>query len=256
MCHLQPLIVTAHLEQGIIMDQFYGLSMDGLLVSQTRKAWASHLGLERAGGAELDGGLSVEDPVDWSLPLAACVPADEPESWHWLSSTATALGAEGEPLSDVPPGTHRLSVRLDARRAHQIAVKVPATAGGASGRFRPRITPVLNLPARAVRWTAVGCAEEVEGLLGSLTSIGGRRGAGEGAVMRWEVVTATPDVSAWHFGHTGMFGTENQRPLPLSCARILGLDNTRTCVAGIRPPVLHPSRQRRLSMPTSGAAPS
>lgn len=250
-CHLEPLVVTAHLQQGLVIDQFYGLSLDGLLVSQTRRAWAHYLGLERDSGADLDGGLSIENPVDWSLPLAVCVPEDEPNSWHWLCSTASALGPEGELIPDITPGTHRLSVRMDARRAHQVAVRVPATAGGASGRFRPRITPVLNLPARAVRWTAVGCQEDIRNLLDSLTSVGGRRGTGEGVVMRWEVLAIDEKVSAWHFGHKGISGAENQRPIPASCGRLLGMEDAQTCIAGIRPPVLHHSRQRRLVMPTS-----
>jgi len=243
-------ILTAYLEQGIVMDSFYGLALDGILTSQVRKEFAQQLGLRRDGGEELDGGLHAENPVDWALPLSRCVPQGSPADWHWTCSVGFPLDHDGAVLTEIIPDTHRLSVRLDARRAYQIAVKVPATAGGSSGRFRTRITPVLSSPAAAICWKVVGDEDEVFRLVSAIPAIGGRRGVGEGAVVRWTISTKdVGDNELWAFAHYDLDKSGVSRPIPQECAQHLSLEDFRPGQAGIRPPLLHPSRQRSLIMP-------
>lgn len=248
--HHSAFILTAFLEQGVVTDSFYGLALDGILASQVRKESAQYLGLRRDGGEELDGGLHASDPVDWNLPLSACVPRGAPLDWHWMCSVGFPLNHDGVMLTDIVPDTHRLSVRLDARRAYQIAVKVPTTAGGASGRFRTRITPVLSSPAAAICWKVVGDAEEVFRLVSTIPAIGGRRGVGEGAVVKWEISTQniTQDEH-WAFAHYDLRNLGVSRPIPQECAQRLSVAEPREGQAGIRPPLIHPSRQRTLIMP-------
>lgn len=242
-----PIRITAMLEQGIVMDSFYGLALDGILVSQLRKSIAAELGLGRPGGSDLDGGLSMEHPIDWHLPLARCVSDEASDEWHWACSIGFAAGINGEHLGDEPPDPHRLSVRLDARRAHQVALRVPATAGGSSGRFRPRVTPVLTVVAHSVTWNAVGHIDQVAALLASVPSVGGRRGSGEGAVRQWKFKPVASD-DPWRFSH--VFDEQHlARPMPAACAKQAGFAEPRLGQAGIRPPLLHPSRQRMLALP-------
>lgn len=244
-----PLIIEAHLQQGLVVDRFYGLALDGILASQVRKEAAIHLGLGRAGGADLDGGLSGHSPVDWALPLAQCIPSTQPDDWHWACSIGTPLGLQDRPVANDPPDTHRFSTQLDSRRAYQVAVKVPSTAGGSSGRFRPRVTPVLAIPALRIAWTAVGDVDEVRRLLGSIPAIGGRRGAGEGAVLRWEVTVASQPDELWHFAHRSPWSQGLARPMPAECAEQMGSSPSGMARAGVRPPLIHPARQRLLAMP-------
>jgi CRISPR type IV-associated protein Csf3 len=246
----QPLIVEALLEQGVVVDGFYGLALDGLLASQLRKDAAVSLNLERPGGIDLDGGLATQSPIDWNLPLARCQFSPDAADWHWSCSVGTPLGPQNENMLDQPPDTHRLSTRLDVRRAYQVAVKVPATAGGSSGRFRPRVTPVLTVPATRIAWTAVGSRDEVARLLSDIPAIGARRGAGEGAVLEWRVRAHSPAEGAWHFVHVNPWVGRLSRPLPAECAHHAGFQASPTARAGLRPPLLHPSRQRLLAMPS------
>jgi hypothetical protein len=241
------LVVTAHLEQGIVMDNYFGLALDGILASQVRKDTSHSLQLGRSGGSDLDGGLSGTNPVDWPLPLARCVPEEKPDDWHWACSIAVACDQSGDVLIPLPPDPHRLSVRLDARRAYQVAVRVPTTAGGSSGRFRTRITPVLSVIAHQVKWVAVGIPTEIERLLASVPAIGGRRGSGEGAVRKWDF-TPVDTADTWMFAHRFEEGRLT-RPMPVVCAETAGLPDARVGQAGIRPPLIHPKRQRALAIP-------
>ena len=244
-----PFVITAVLEQGIVLDSFYGLALDGILVSQMRKAKAVDLGLRRDGGQELDGGLHVDEPIDWPIPIARCVPDGFEDDWHWMCSVGFPIDTEGRVISDRIPDTHRLSVRLDARRANQVSVKVPSSAGGSSGRFRSRITPVLSLPAYAVRWRAVGNMDETRELISSVSAIGARRGSGEGAVTHWAIERATEIDNPWEFAHKDLNDSGPSRPMPITCASVVVKGATRQGIAGVRPPLLHRSRQRLLALP-------
>lgn len=238
-----PLLVTAYLQQGIVMDQRYGLTLDGLLSSVVRQ--------QKSGNIQkslLDGGLNVENPELWDLPLARC---EVSKDWHWLCTGANAVDREGKTI--IPyldsPDTHRLSVRSDERRANVVAVKVPADLGGTRGRFRPKVSPVLVTPAYALSWRAVGDADTILELLSTVSSIGGRRGSGEGYVLKWEVgeVEVDDPIGFAHLQQDGKLG----RPVPKECAELFHAEKWVEGTAGIRPPLFHESMQRLLAVPWS-----
>lgn len=232
----QPMTVIAHLQQGLVYDTRHGLALDGLLTSVLRTRAA-----QGAPGSLLDGGLAMDEPQAWELPLAVCERA--PGLWHWLATSGLPVNSSGEPVPMVPD-PHRLLQTLDERRASQVAIKQPQNVGGSRGRFRQRTTPVLSIPATKIVWHAVGDIAQVSALLSILPSIGARRGSGEGAVISWTVEPACPeDLNL--FGHTHPDGTQG-RPLPEECVHSLGRVSLEFAPAGLRPPMFHPANQKML----------
>lgn len=239
---MQPLEITAHLQQGLVLDLRNRLPLDGILASVSRAQKAAELGVD---GSELDGGLHGQEIQDWDLPLAKCELGSQ---WHWCSSGAWLLGASGEAIQPLPD-THRLLVRLDESRASRVAIRLPKHAGGPRGRFRPRLTPVVAYPASAVRWRAIGDAHAVAGLLSHLPAIGSRRGAGEGAVLSWQVEEVEVSQSQWDaFVHLQPEGLLS-RPVPIECAERVGALKWEEGRAGLRPPLFHHSRQQLCAVP-------
>lgn len=228
--------VTATLQQGLVFDVRHGLALDGLLVSALRAKAASG-----APGSLLDGGLAPDEPQAWELPLAAC--RHDEGLWHWMATSGLPTDLAGTPVPLIPD-PHRLLQTLDERRAAQVAISQPQHVGGARGRFRQRVTPVLAIPAAQIIWHAVGDPNAVLRLLESLPSIGGRRGSGEGAVLSWQVTEAFPD-DQHVFAHTHPNGSQG-RPLPEACIHSLGMTSLDVAHAGLRPPLFHPAHQHLL----------
>jgi hypothetical protein len=230
------MVVTAFLQQGVVYDVRHGIALDGLLASALRSNEA-----QGTPGSLLDGGLALDEPQTWELPLEACEASQG--LWHWLATSGLPTDSEGKPVPLIPD-PHRLLQTLDERRASQIAIRQPQHVGGSRGRFRQRVTPVLSIPAAKIVWHAVGDLAQVESLLTVLGSIGGRRGSGEGAVIKWSVEQAKPeDIN--RFGHTHPNGTQG-RPLPEECIRSLGKVSKEFAPAGLRPPMFHRSNQKFL----------
>ena len=244
MAGLAPLKITAALQQGIVLDPLYGVSLDGILAGQVRAHMANNEGLCGAPSL-LDGGLSGSSSISWDLPLARC---EEDEDWHWLATTGSLVDQNGVPVPLIPD-THRLLGEVDEIRARRIAVSLPKNLGGARGRYRRRVTPVISVPAAAIVWHAVGDLDKIEQLVNPLASIGSRRASGEGAVTSWTVEEVEPSSDVWTFGHSHPNG-EAGRLLPISCANRLGLELSQTVVAGIRPPMFHQDTQRTLVVPS------
>ena len=96
----------------------------------------------------------------------------------------------------------------------------------------------------------MGDQQAVEELLIHVAAIGGRRGAGEGAVLEWSVQPWAGPSSPWSFAHHDLSELRPSRPMPLDCAKRLPTNSYYEGVAGIRPPLLHRSRQRILAIPT------
>lgn len=240
---MQPLEITAYLQQGIVLDLRNRLPLDGILTSVVRSLKAAAAGLP---GSELDGGLHGEEIQEWNLPLSRC---EASSSWHWHCSGAWLLGPSGEAIQPLPD-THRLLVRLDESRASRVAIRLPKHAGGPRGRFRPRLTPVVSYPASAVRWRATGDRDEISELVNHLPAIGSRRGAGEGAVLSWQVAEVdVPESELDAFTHLRPDGRLS-RPVPLECAKRLNAANWEEGHAGLRPPLFHRSRQEICAVPS------
>jgi hypothetical protein len=242
-----PFEVTALLQQGAVVDMRRGVMLDGLLASVLRDQARGSLT-----GSLLDGGLGVDCPADWDLPLARCMTSRDGEDvWHWMATCGDPVGVRGMPVEAAPPDVHRLMVRLDERRGSQVAVRMPADAGGLRGRFRPRISPVMVTPAAALVWRAVGDMSAVEALLADVWSVGGRRGSGEGAVLGWQVreLEGQDRDRVGHVHADGRLG----RPVPVECARRCDARLWGEGVGGIRPPSFHRSRQMLLAVPAPGS---
>lgn len=231
-----PMIVTATLQQGLAFDVKHGLALDGLLVSSMRSQEA-----QGSPGSLLDGGLALDVPQIWELPLARCT--RDGDLWHWMATSGLPTDEAGLPVPFIPD-PHRLLQTLDERRAAQIAISQPQHVGGARGRFRQRVTPVLTIPAAQIVWHAVGDPDRVQQLLENVPAIGGRRGSGEGAVLRWSVIDVNPE-NIDYFAHTHPTGIQG-RPLPEGCVRSLGMVSEEVAPAGLRPPLFHPSQQQML----------
>lgn len=246
MAGLVPLTVTAHLQQGIVLDTLFGTALDGLLASVVRdraKAEATVRTGTLVTGSLLDGGLHETDPAVVVLPLGRC---GDGSDWHWLCTTAFPLTWDGEPMSG-DPDVHHQHNRVRERVMEAVATRIPASLPPASGRYRLRRMPVVSTPATAVVWRAVGDPAAVEDLLVGLPAIGRRRGSGEGTVVKWTVVSH-PTESADRFAHTHPTG-DLGRPAPLRCVTALSLPADRSGVAGIRPPYWHPATQHAVVLP-------
>lgn len=234
-----PFVLTAVLQQGIVLDARYRLTLDGLLVSVMRE-----MGAQGLPGSLYDGGLDSEEPVDYDLPLKLCREVEGLH--HWMVTGADPINPDGSPITVITPDVHRLSVRWDDKRGGKVGVKVSKDAGGPRGRFRPRVTPVLTVPAYGVVWRGVGDPDRVLEIVKDIPSIGGRRGAGEGRVLRWEIAGQTGDSDL--YGHV-MADRRLGRPVPIECAERVGATYWKPGSAGIRPPLFHVKRQHILAVP-------
>ncbi len=241
----KQLTIKAFLQQGVVMDLRYGIALDGLLVSSLRgKRMEEEGGVT---GSLIDGGLGNDSPEEWNVPLSKCF---EGSDWHWMATTGMPANEAGVRVSKVADG-HRLFNELDEQRSPRVAVALPKNVGGPRGRFRTRVTPILSFPASQIIWRAVGDAEEVEKLLAGISSVGGRRGSGEGAILGWVVEETDSGLSDFEFSHLQPDGVIG-RPLPLGCAEQLDVSVLRLGAAGLRPPMFHSGRAHLLVLPDFG----
>lgn len=229
--------VRAHLAAGIAQAAPWGIALDGLLASEL---WATHKADRRAAGEGYVRAMEAEDPPDLSLPLARCQP-DGGGLWHWMATCALPDQEQMEVRS--------WTGRVDAAAMEQVAGELPLTVSARQGRYRARRMPLLVGACSSVTWLAVGDVDQVRELVESIGSIGKKRAAGEGRVLRWEVTAAEDldEVSAGHLHADGTLG----RPVPAACRERLGddvVDGGRGR-AGIRPPYMHPGRQHDLHLP-------
>ena len=244
----KALKITAFLRHGLSLDLRYGIALDGLLTASLRASEGHQRNL--LAGSMLDGGLGLDSPKEWELPLGKCM-EDLDTGWHWMATTGQPIGVDGITLPPAPFDPHRLMVRLDERRSEAIAVSLPKNVGGPRGRYRTRVTPVMNTPCSGLVWHAYGNLNEVKNLLEPLTTIGARRGSGEGVVSSWSVVEVKEkDLDIFSFSHKHPDGSLG-RPVPLDCAKKLGFQDNPTGYAGIRPPMFHSSRQKMLVLPSA-----
>jgi hypothetical protein len=239
----QPFTVAARLQQGAALDARFGTALDGILASQIRQRAKRALGGDGGPvpGSVLDGGQHIDAPVEIDLPLDRC-PVDP---WHWLATTAAPVDHTGAPVTGLVD-VHHLHNRHPHRISEVVARKLPTHVSMTAGRFRARRLPVITTPAAALTWRGVGDVAVIADLLTPLSTVGARRGGGEGTVLAW-TVTAHPDGDPDAFGHLHADGTLG-RPAPEECTARLSVDGPRG-TAGIRPPYWHRSRQHILVLP-------
>lgn len=244
MAGLESLVVEAELQQGIGIDFRYGLGLDGILASQIRSFEAISKGYDNV-DSFVDGGLHLDQPFEWELPLQKCI---QKEDWHWMTTSGYLVDIDGKPVPYIPD-VHLLLNEIDQNRARHIVVRMPQEVGGARGRFKKKLTPVLTLPAHKVIWHAVGDKRKIENLIGGINCIGARRNNGEGAVLKWSVSKVkTSDI--FFFGHTHPDGTLG-KPCLQECVHKLNIKDYVLGEAGLRPPLFHKNMQKQLAIPNS-----
>lgn len=231
-----PLRVRAHLASGIAQAAPWGISLDGLLAAEL---WAARKAEARDRGLDCPRALEQADPPDLELPLAKCAGGG---IWHWAATCAQP----DSPVSRID--VHTWMGRVDKRALEQMATDLPKTVSDRQGRYRARRMPLLVTPCRAIIWHAIGDPGAIQALLEAVTSIGKKRGSGEGHVLQWEV-SAAPDLDPFAAAHLHPDGTLG-RPTPEACLVGRGdvVDGGRGR-AGIRPPYMHPGRQHELRLP-------
>jgi CRISPR type IV-associated protein Csf3 len=232
-----PLQVRAHLASGIAQAAPWGIALDGLLASEMH---ADRKAARRAAGQPTPSLLEVHDPEDLALPLARC--QLDTDAWHWAATCAWPENRAG-----VPVEVRYWTGRLDHRALEQLTDTMPATVSDRQGRYRARRMPLLTTPCAAVLWRAIGDPDAIAGLVGGITAIGKKRSQGEGHVLRWEV-TPQPELDPWAAAHLHPDSALG-RPTSPACLgdRLVASGGRGT--AGLRPPYMHPARQRHLELP-------
>ena len=225
-----PIRVVAHLADPIVY-RGDGMHLDGILAAAAFR--------QLPGGLRAD--LPTADDVDWphdmTMPLARWrVPFDgrchqrlrdeRGFVWGWCASMVHAEWS--------------LHTRVEVRKRTAVEHMQRYTDAGdvetGSGRFKPAD---LALPARYASrlvWYARGKPDRVRAMLELVTSLGRKRGHGNGAVLRWEVETMADDWSVMRNGR-------------LTRAMPDGYAPGRRRMGGIRPLYWHRSRQMALVVP-------
>jgi len=235
-----PVRVRAELASGVAWAAPWGIALDGLLAAEL---WARRKATLRARGRLVPGLSETADPEDLDLPLARCELAG-PGLWHWAATCAFPEG-----VAAALPDVRYWTSRVDARACEQAAAALPAVVSARQGRYRARRMPLLVTVCQAVSWRAVGDPDRIRDLVGGIMAIGKKRAAGEGHVLSWAVTQAGP--GAWEAGHLHPDGTLG-RPAPIGCLAGRDLPGAGFGTAGLRPPYMHPARQRELLLPAAG----
>lgn len=238
-----PIKVTAHLESGIAHATPWGISLDGILASELHHARKAQL-LEH--GHEHTPLVEQEEPVDLPLPLARC---ERGRDWHWAATCSWPVDGH-EHLPDVQPWISRVDHRALTDVVDESLQKV---IDDQRGRYRSHLMPLLVTTTTAVTWTCVGDPGAVEQLLQPVRAIGKKRAHGQGHVLAWDVSPAE-DLDVWVAAHLHPDGTLG-RPSPPECldhatAPVVDRETLTSGRTGIRPPLVHPSRQLDQLLPT------
>lgn len=234
---LVPLLVRAHMASGVAHAAPWGVALDGLLAAEM---WSRHKAHARQAGVGYTRARETADPPDLDLPLARC---ERPDGvWHWAATFAW-------PEQRTDQVVHTWTGRVDPRALEQVSDSLPRTVSDRQGRYRARRMPLLVTPCQTLTWYGVGDVDEVLDLVASIDSIGKKRRSGEGRVLRWEV-TSAPDLDEFTAGHLHPDGSLG-RTCPQACCVHVPADvvDGGLSLAGIRPPYMHPGRQRQLVVP-------
>lgn len=236
---MRPLLVRAHLAHGVAHAGPWAVSLDGLLAAEM---WDEHKAAERDAGREAPRLHPGVEPPDLDLPLQRCHGVDNAD-WHWAATCAFPDAPAGRPT------VRYWSGRPDHTALGDLTAALPAVVSERQGPYRSRVMPLLVTSIASVSWRAVGDVDAVQSILKDVAAIGKKRSQGEGRVLRWEFEDRDDDP--WAAGHLHPDGTLG-RPSPPACfAGRAAPPGEAFGLAAIRPPHMHPSRMRRLYLPTS-----
>lgn len=232
-----PFKLRARLQNSVALDTRFGVGLDSLLASALRNKEKRQSGLS---GRELDGGLAVAEVKTVDLPLDKCL-LDE-RLWHWQATMATVVDINDEPATEEEVSFFIQHADIPMlERAADIGA-YPATISEKRGRYRARKTPIAKTMGQAVLWHGIGDPEVVYGLVKGISSIGQRRGSGEGAILGWDIEIVTPDNDLL-FSHS-IDETTLSRPCSSKCIEQIRnhtgvILESSTQRSGIRPPYWH-----------------
>lgn len=250
---MTPFLLTAQLQQGVVLDTRIGVALDSLLASEIRRRRKEELGVS---GQELDGGLSRLDNTvaTVELPLAKCINPEDSNQWHWMSTCAQPLGPDMMPIPASSIDVHTIIQSQHISKIEQSVPVLPKNVSDTSGRWRGRRIPVVSTPAFYLAWTGVGDMEEVLSLVKSIQSVGQRRRAGEGSVVSWSAKEY--EVSSDEAGHLVLRSSDAGvrqigRPCFQYCLSALGVasDGVYPATVGMRPPYWHTGTQEEAFLP-------
>lgn len=235
-------MVTATLQDGVAHATPWGISLDGILASEVHYRRKAEL---FADGRDHTPLVDQEDPEDLPLPLVRC---GQGAQWHWAATCSWPVDGH-----DLLPDVRRWMSQMDHRAVTDVVDdSLQKVIDDQRGRYRAHLMPLLVTSTSAVTWTCVGDVDEITRLLEPVQAIGKKRAHGNGHVLRWEV-RRSPGLDAWAAGHLHPDGSLG-RPCPPACLEeattaVVGVDELATGRTGIRPPLVHPSRQVEQLLP-------
>lgn len=234
-----PFTVHADLAHGLATAHPWGLGLDGILAAQLWQQLLDHTDPHHVPWPS-----TTPNPPDLPLPLARC-DGDGHDAWHWAATCSwTEPGARREVHHRYQPSPAALFETLAGDQ-------LPGTIAPGT-RFARREVPELVTVAGRVTWRGVGDPDRVQELLDPVTAIGKGRQHGEGRVLRWTVIP-DPDGDVWQWGHLHPDGSVG-RPCPEACLPSQMCHSNTPMMAGLRPPVMHPSRQHLVFTPSPMSA--
>jgi CRISPR type IV-associated protein Csf3 len=190
---MQPLQITAYVAGSIALARPEDLALDGILAYQV---------LRKHFGADF---YTLPDPKERllfaRLPLEMrgetvatetgdLFPAER--IWYWACSSAQ-IEVKGR-------GTQYWNKRFDTQPALSDHLNFDGKVEKIiieAGRYKAYHMPLPTLVCDRVTWYAYGYAEEIADLLCDVASLGKKRNYGNGACLRWEIVSTMEDYSTW-----------------------------------------------------------
>lgn len=233
-----PLLVRARLASGVAHATPWGMSLDGLIASEIRE---NAKATARAADTDYTPYNIDEEPEDLDLPFARCQNAGA-DHWHWAATFAW-------PEDELPgPHVQYWTARPDQRALAQAAAALPAHVSERQGRYRSWVMPLPLTIARCLTWRAVGDPAAIAHLLAGITTIGKKRGTGNGHVLEWSV-DADPNGDEWEHAHLHPDGSLGRTTPPACLDHRPDIATAGIGLMGLRPPYMHPARRADVLLP-------
>lgn len=242
----QALEIIGTLEQGISLDNRFGICLDSLLASVIREREKRNLGIS---GVELDGGVNLlmRDTVRIvELPIGKCYAG---EDWHWLAGGAVVLDAQRNPLSHPQQQVNAYLQSEDQIAINDNTHNLPLNISPSSGRWKRNRIVLPIILGNYVRWYCYGDKNAIAELLDDVASIGAKRNQGEGAITNWEVKETSYD--AMHCGHLQDENTLSRSVFQGCLEELPPIDPKRMqqSLVGYRPPYWHVGHRTQMWIP-------
>lgn len=223
---MQPIRITAHMQDGRIAGTEPWFPLDGILAAEWMRRHYPEA-YYNASSHMLTNGIIVAE-----LPLER---RGEGNNWYWACSFNTE-----PPLHEYVMHWHKrfddhLEKYIDfGKRRGSINVK--------SGKYKAYRMPLVVQLFERLTWYAVGDLEAVRDLCSTVTHIGKKTSQGLGAVDYWE-------VEPWPEDWSEVAGSRLTRAIPTELGLPRGVQGSRIALYGIRPPYWYSGHQTVCFMP-------